>query len=81
MIMSPIRAAVVRVLAALRAGWRADLLQWHEGEPEVKRKRTSFFDCDPDALHAALPSDPDREEREEFERWERLHFKNWPRRR
>jgi hypothetical protein len=46
-----------------------------------ERKSVCWFDCDPDALRAAMPSDPDREEREEFERWEAQHFRSWPGRR
>jgi len=70
MAMSPHRAAAVRILTALHAmvsGWLAPA-----DVPEVKRKRTSWFDCDPDTLHAALPSDPDEEE---AEAWWRAHFR------
>jgi hypothetical protein len=38
----------------------------------IERKRTSWFDCDPDTIHAALPRDPDEEE---AEAWRRAHFR------
>lgn len=32
-----------------------------ESPRRKERKRTSWFDCDPDVIHAALPRDPDEE--------------------
>jgi hypothetical protein len=40
--------------------------------PASERRRTSWFDCDRDTLHAALPRDP---EAEEAEAWYRAHFR------
>jgi hypothetical protein len=67
---SAMTAAAVRILRALHAA----LGRWLTlaDVPEVKRKRTSWFDCDSDTLHAALPSDPDQEE---ADAWARAHFR------
>jgi hypothetical protein len=40
---------------------------------KTERKRTSWFSCDPETLHAAQPRDPDEEE---AEAWDRAHFRN-----
>ena len=63
-----IRQIAARVHAAL-GRWLA------EGAPPIARKRTSWFGCDQETLHAALPRDADEEEAEV---WWREHFRNWP---
>jgi hypothetical protein len=68
--MSPLRTTAVRFLTALHAAlgrWLALTVV-----PEVRRKHTSWFGCDADTIHAALPRDPDEEE---ADAWHRTHFR------
>ncbi len=73
--MTPLRAALARILGAVRAGWAAALARWRQGEaaPEVERKRTCWFDCNPDTLRL-----PKSVEDAEAEAWYRAHFRQRP---
>jgi len=60
--VSPPRTTIIRIARALHTA----LCRWLALAvvPEVKRKRTSWFGCDADTIHAALPRDSDEEEAE-----------------
>lgn len=64
-----LRTAAVRILTALHAALGRWLAQ--SDQPRAP-KRTSWFDCDPDTVQAALPRDPDEED---AEAWYREHFR------
>lgn len=70
MIMSTQRAAAVRILTALHAAFGRWLAQ--ADRPGTPKRKCSWFGCDPDTLHAALPRDPDEEE---AAAWDRAHFR------
>jgi hypothetical protein len=69
---------MIRQIAARVFGGTASVLlalgRWlaQANQPVARKRKCSWFDCNPDTLHATLPRDPDEEE---AEAWYRAHFR------
>jgi hypothetical protein len=69
---------VIRQIAARVCGDTARMFlalgRWlaEAAQPVARKGKCSWFGCNPDTLHAALPRDPDQEE---ADAWQRAHFR------